>query len=55
VIEGLNNKWRNRVSGLARKTVCVQSLDDLQRRLWVVLETHNQLRLKQIEKLVSTE
>jgi IS1 family transposase len=24
VVEGLNNKWRNRVSGLVRKTVCVR-------------------------------
>ena len=52
LVEGLNNKWRNRVSGLVRKTVCVQSLDDLQRRLWIVIETHNQLCLKQIEKLL---
>ena len=55
VIEGLNNKWRNRVSGLVRKTVCVQSLADLDKRLWIVLEAHNQLCLKQLEKLVSTE
>ena len=52
LVEGLNNKWRNRVSGLVRKTVCVQSLDDLQRRLWIVIEAHNQLCLKQIEKLL---
>ncbi len=38
VIEGLNNKWRNRVSGLVRKTVCVQNLADLNKRLWIVLE-----------------
>jgi insertion element IS1 protein InsB len=54
VIEGLNNKWRNRVAGLVRKTVCVQSLDDLNKRLWVVLEAHNRFCLKQMEKLVST-
>jgi insertion element IS1 protein InsB len=53
VIEGLNNKWRNRVSGLVRKTVCVQSLDDLNQRLWVVLEAHNRLCLKQLEKLTA--
>ena len=52
--EGLNNKWRNRVSGLVRKTVCVQHLDDLARRLWIVFETHNQLCLKQLEKLISS-
>jgi IS1 family transposase len=51
IIEGLNNKWRNRVSGLVRKTVCVQSLDDLERRLWIVLEQHNIRRIRQLEKL----
>lgn len=54
VIEGLNNKWRNRVAGLVRKTVCVQSLDDLNKRLWIVLEEHNRLCLRQLEKLIST-
>ena len=55
IVEGLNNKWRNRVSGLVRKTVCVRYINDLQRRLWLVIEGHNQLRIKQIEKLtVST-
>ena len=52
VVEGLNNKWRNRVSGLVRKTVCVRYLEDLERRLWLVLEKHNQLCLRQIEKLI---
>jgi IS1 family transposase len=52
IVEGLNNKWRNRVSGLVRKTVCVRSLEDLQRRLWMVLEKHNQLCLKHLEKIV---
>ena len=51
VVEGLNNKWRNRVAGLVRKTVCVQSLDDLHRRLWLVFEAHNQLCLRQLKKL----
>lgn len=52
VIEGLNNKWRNRVSGLVRKTVCVRYLDELESRLWMVLEGHNQLTLEKLEKLV---
>jgi len=30
IVEGLNNKWRNRVSGLVRKTVCVRYINDLQ-------------------------
>ena len=55
IIEGLNNKWRNRVAGLVRKTVCVQSLHDLNRRLWIVLEAHNLFCLKQLEKLLSTD
>lgn len=42
VIEGLNNKWRNRVAGLVRKTVCVQSLPDLDERLQLVFNEHNQ-------------
>lgn len=53
VIEGLDNKWRNRVAGLVRKTVCVQSLADLNNRLWVVLEAHNRLCLKQLERLTA--
>jgi IS1 family transposase len=54
VIEGLNNKWRNRVAGLVRKTVCVQSLDDLNKRLWIVLGAHNQFCLRQLGKIIST-
>jgi len=52
VIEGLNNKWRNRVSGLVRKTVCVQHLDDLEKRLWLVTARHNLDQITQLEKLV---
>lgn len=51
VVEGLNNKWRNRISGLVRKTVCVRYMDDLQWRLWLVIEAHNQLRIKHIERM----
>ena len=54
LVEGLNNKWRNRVAGLVRKTVCVRYLEDLDRRLWIVFEAHNQLCLKQLEKLISS-
>jgi insertion element IS1 protein InsB len=56
IVEGLNNKWRNRVSGLVRKTVCVRYLQDLERRLWLVVDAHNQLCLIQLAKLsLSTE
>ena len=51
LVEGLNNKWRNRVSPLVRKTVCVQSLTDLENRLWMVIHQHNLLCIKRIEKL----
>ncbi len=54
IVEGLNNKWRNRVSGLVRKTVCVRYLDDLTRRLWLVIEGHNQLRIKQLERMLKS-
>lgn len=54
IVEGLNNKWRNRVSGLVRKTACVQSLEDLERRLWLVLEGHNQRCLKRIERWLAS-
>jgi IS1 family transposase len=53
VIEGLNNKWRNRVSGLVRKTVCVQHLDDLENRVWMVLKNHNLDQIKRLEKLIA--
>ena len=52
LVEGLNNKWRNHVSGLVRKTVCVRYLEDLERRLWLVLEQHNQLQIKRLENLL---
>jgi IS1 family transposase len=54
LVEGLNNKWRNRVSALVRKTVCVQSLNDLESRLWMVIQQHNLLCLERIEKLMAT-
>ena len=53
LVEGLNNKWRNRVSGLVRKTVCVRYIEDLERRLWLVIQGHNQLRIKQIERWIN--
>ena len=52
VVEGLNNKWRNRVSGLVRKTVCVRYLDDLEKRLWLVTARHNLDQIEQLEKLI---
>ncbi len=54
VVEGLNNKWRNRVPGLVRKTVYVQSLQDLENRLWMVIHQHNLLCLKRIEKIMTS-
>ena len=51
VIEGLHNKWRTRVAGLVRKTVCVQSLADLERRLRLVFAQHNRHCLKRLKRL----
>jgi hypothetical protein len=51
VIEGLNNKWRNRVAGLVRRTVCVQHLADLERRLPMVFAEHNRQCLKRLRRL----
>ena len=51
IVQGLNNKWRTRVSGLVRKTVCVQPEEDLERRLLLVREQHNQQCRERLEKL----
>ena len=51
VIEGLNNTWRNRVAGVVRKTVCVQSLTDLDERLHLVFNQHNQCCRVRLMKL----
>src|SRR4028119_773566 len=50
-LNNLNNKWRTRVSGLVRKTVCVQPEEDLERRLLLVREQHNQQCRERLEKL----
>ncbi len=51
VVEGLNNKWRSRLSGLVRRTVCVRYEEDLVRRLLLTLDQHNRLCLRRLEKL----
>ena len=51
VIEGLNNKWRTRVSGLVRRTVCVQSVPDLDERLRLVFNQHNHMCHDRLMKL----
>ena len=51
IVEGLNNKWRCRVPGLVRKTVCVQHEADLERRLRLVIEQHNQQCRQRIGRL----
>jgi IS1 family transposase len=53
LVEGLNNKWRNRVSGLVRKTVCVQHEPDLERRLLLVMHRHNQQCRERMMRLES--
>lgn len=51
VAEGLNNKWRNRLSGLVRKTVCVRYEADLVRRLLLTFDEHNRLCERQLKTL----
>ena len=50
LVEGLNNKWRSRVSGLVRRTVCVRYEEDLKQRLWIVIQKHNRLCKRIFEK-----
>jgi insertion element IS1 protein InsB len=51
VAEGLNNKWRNRLAGLVRRTVCTRYEADLVRRLRLVFDQHNRLCRRRIEHL----
>jgi insertion element IS1 protein InsB len=51
IVEGLNNKWRARVSSLVRRTVCVRHEADLLRRLWLVMEHHNGQCLQRVQRL----
>ncbi len=51
VVEGLNNKWRSRLSGLVRRTVCVRYEEDLVRRLLLTFDQHNRLCLRRLETL----
>ncbi len=49
VAEGLNNQWRNRLSGLVRRTVGTRYKVDLVRRLRLVFDRHNRLCRRRIE------
>jgi insertion element IS1 protein InsB len=49
VVEGLNNKWRNRLAGLVRRTVGTRCEVDLVRRLRLVFDQHNRLCRRRIE------
>jgi insertion element IS1 protein InsB len=51
VAEGLNNKWRNRLAGLVRRTVCMRYEADLVQRLRLVFDQHNRLCRRRIEHL----
>jgi IS1 family transposase len=51
VAEGLNNKWRKRLAGLVRRTVCTRYEVDLVRRLQLVFDQHNRLCRRRIEHL----
>lgn len=49
VAEGLNNKWRSRISGLVRRSVCVRYEPDLVRRLLLTFDQHNRLCRQRVE------
>ncbi len=49
VAEGLNNTWRNRLSGLVRRTVCTRYKVDLVRRLRRVFDQHHRLCRRRVE------
>jgi IS1 family transposase len=51
VAKGLNHKWRNRLAGLVRRTVCTRCEGDLVRRLRLVFDQHNRLCRRRIEHL----
>jgi insertion element IS1 protein InsB len=51
VAEGLNNKWRNRLAGLVRRTVGTRGEVDLVRRLRLVVDQHNHLCRCRLEPL----
>jgi IS1 family transposase len=51
VAEGLNNKWRNRIAGLVRRTVCVRAEADVVRRLVLTFDQHHRRCRRRIEKL----
>ncbi len=50
IVEGLNNKWRSRLSGLVRRTVCVRYEEDLVRRLLLTFDQHNRLCRRRVEQ-----
>jgi IS1 family transposase len=49
VAEGLHNKWRNRLAGLVRRTVCLRDEADRVRRLRLVFDQHNRLCRRRME------
>ena len=51
VAEGLNNKWRNRLAGLVRRTVGTRCEVDLVRRLRLVFDQHTHLCRCRLEPL----
>jgi hypothetical protein len=51
VAEGLHHKWRSRIAGLVRRTVCVRAEADVVQRLVLTFDQHNRLCRKRIEKL----
>lgn len=52
VVEGLNTKWRQRQSGLVRKScdVCWRILDDIWERFLILADQHNREKIRQWNK-----
>jgi IS1 family transposase len=52
IVEGLNTKWRQRQSGLVRKScgVCWRILDDISERFLILVEQHNREQIRRWNK-----
>ena len=48
IVEGLNTKWRQRQSGLVRKScgVCWRILDDIEERFLILMDQHNREQIR---------
>lgn len=53
IVEGLNTKWRQRQSGLVRKScgVCWRILDDIAERFLILVDQHNRQMIRRWNKI----